>query len=218
MQANEDANHPRAKGQTGVGRVPADSQIWPLHAHWKECPRYPQTFPPWWKRAGAAGLQPEASYLLVCWWLSSRAPWRGTVGWCPETWSNPLGSSAGKTPPAPGRRTVEQMLSQRASPQGGRIQFLTWSRPPFWPPWKVTPEYSPWWEAHSPSIQPRPFEGKETTLPKASSPNNQSTSWEIYQIINLPNDQYTKISSPVDAKYLIFIINYNNNKCYLLST
>lgn len=61
----------------------------------------------------------ETSYLEVCWWLSSQAPWRGTAGWCPVTWSNLSGSSVGRIQPAPGKRTAGKMLFQDSLLGGG---------------------------------------------------------------------------------------------------
>lgn len=175
------ANHSRAKGRAGVGRVPADSQIGPPHARLKECP-----FSLPCEGAGAAGPQPDASYLLVCLWLFSRAPWKGTAGWCPATWSNPLGSSAGKTPPAPGRGAAHRCYPSRPTPEGAVLEGATSnSSHEAGPPWQVTPRVIPMMGSSLHFCTARAVYGEETTLPKASSSHNQFAPWHIYTIINL---------------------------------
>lgn len=89
--------------------APTVYQTWPLYAHGiPKLALYSRK---------ELGHRPPAwdLYLVVCWWLSSQAPWRGTAGWYPVTWSSPLGNSADKTPPAPGR-TEGPMLSLLAPP------------------------------------------------------------------------------------------------------
>lgn len=159
----------------------------------------------------------EMSYLLVCWWLSSLAPWRETAGWCPATWSNPLGSSAGKTPPAPRRGTAEQMLSQQANPWGGRPGRSHIQREAG-PPWQVIPWMCPMMGSSFHFCTARAILCEETTLPKASSSNNQFASWHTYTIINLSNDELTKLkpNPSVGARSLIFTIIIINAIKYLI--